>query len=241
MAHLHHSEIIPSKLEVAAAWLRARPWFVGGAAAHDEPGGRDAAADIEKIAAFRFDDPDGRVGIETMFLSVGGGPVLQVPLTYRDAPLDGGEPWLLGTMEHSVLGTRFVYDALGDPAYLRALATAALQGGSQADEFFEEHGAKVYRDPSATAMGSGSSDAAQVAEPAIDAVTTTDVGGVSVATTGILRVAVARLPGDGVSAEALAEAAGVGVAAHAGESAVVTGSWAGHDSPVTLAVVVRAL
>ena len=40
---------------------------------------------------------------------------LFVPLTYRGAPLAGGEADLVGTTEHSALGTRWVYDAWRRP------------------------------------------------------------------------------------------------------------------------------
>ena len=41
-----------------------------------------------------------------------------MPVTYRDAPLPGADAWLIGTMDHSVLGKRWVYDGVGDPVYL---------------------------------------------------------------------------------------------------------------------------
>ncbi len=62
------------------------------------------------------------MGVETLLVRVGEGPVLQVPLTYRGAPLPGGESALVGTMEHSVLGPRWVYDGTGDPVYVATLA-----------------------------------------------------------------------------------------------------------------------
>lgn len=57
-------------------------------------------------ASFRYDDPEGEVGIETLIVRVADGELLHVPVTYRGAPLEGAEPWLMGTMEHSVLGSR---------------------------------------------------------------------------------------------------------------------------------------
>src|SRR5215218_7739419 len=100
MALLHRAEITPTKLELLDAWLPTRAWYRGPA----DPG-------LAKVGAFRFDDPAGEVGIETLLVQAGDGPVLQVPLTYRAAPLAGAEPWLIGTTEHSVLGRRWVYDA----------------------------------------------------------------------------------------------------------------------------------
>ena len=68
-----------------------------------------------------------------MLVRAGNGPTYQVGLTYRDAPLDGGEPWLIGTTEHSVLGRRWVYDGCGDPVYVAALTEVIYSGGVQAD------------------------------------------------------------------------------------------------------------
>ena len=52
--------------------------------------------------------------------------VLHVPMTYRGEPLDGADSQLIGTMDHSVLGPRWIYEAIGDPVavgcFLRAVA-----------------------------------------------------------------------------------------------------------------------
>ena len=46
-------------------------------------------------------------------------------------------------MDHSVLGTRWVYDAVGYLAYLLAVATAVLTGGRQAELHIEIDGEMV--------------------------------------------------------------------------------------------------
>ena len=72
----------------------------------------------------RVDDPAGQVGVETILVvdEAGAAPVVyQVPLTYRAAPLDGAQSALVGTMEHSVLGRRWVYDGPHDPVYAAQL------------------------------------------------------------------------------------------------------------------------
>jgi hypothetical protein len=219
MALLHRSEISPSKTEVITSWVESRSWFAG-----------DAGAPLDKVAAFRFDDPDGRVGIETLLVRAGSGPVHQIPLTYRDAPLPGAEEALLGTMEHSVLGTRYVYDGLRDPASLAALATATLGGGVQADEFYELDGVRAYRDPSATVAGSGTAGSA-VDAPAVSAIRSRDTGSVSVTSFDGVVVAVARVPG--IAASELATALGE---ATADAPDVLSGTWDGHADPITLAV-----
>ena len=91
----------------------------------------DGGETPEVVGAFRFDDPDGQTGIETHLIAVGDA-VLQVPLTYRNEPLEGAEDALLGPMEHSALGTRWVYDGVGDAVYLAMLAGAAMTGQGEA-------------------------------------------------------------------------------------------------------------
>ena len=68
------------------------------------------------------------------------GAVFQVPLTYRGSPLPSGDPCLVGMMEHSFLGTRWIYDAAVDPVYASALAASILTGQPQADQYFEVDG-----------------------------------------------------------------------------------------------------
>src|SRR5689334_4529206 len=109
MALLHRATPTPSKPELIGAWLPNQPWAAG-------------LPEVKQIGGFRLDDPAGEVGIEGMLLSsADGAVVVHVPLTYRGAPLAGAEEALLGTTEHSVLGTRWVYDAAADPVYLATL------------------------------------------------------------------------------------------------------------------------
>jgi hypothetical protein len=65
-------------------------------------------------------------------LVTAGGTLLQVPLTYRDEPLDGAEGALITEMQHSVLGTRWVYDGLRDPRLVVMLAAVAMTGQGEA-------------------------------------------------------------------------------------------------------------
>jgi len=151
MALLHRAKLHPTKLELLAAWLPSRPWYQG----QDTHG-------IVRVAGYRFDDPAGAVGIETMLVKAGDGPIHQIPLTYRHAPLDGGDRWLVGTTEHSVLGRRWVYDACADPVYTAALATAIFAGTGQAEEFFEVDGQREHRAPT---MAITSNDAQYASVP----------------------------------------------------------------------------
>ena len=119
MAILHRATITPTKLELAAAWLDRQ--------------GLGGAGDVELAGSYRFDDPDGEVGIEALLVRRAG-EVFHLPVTYRGAPLDGAEAHLITTMEHSVLGHRWVYDAAGDPVALGCYA-AALAGRQEQATF----------------------------------------------------------------------------------------------------------
>ena len=154
MALLHRTTLVPSKLELVQGWAPGKPWFVG-----------DPDAPLATVASFRFDDPDGEVGIETLLVRSGDGPVMQVPLTYRNEELPGAQAWFIGTMEHGVLGTRWVYDAMGDPVYRSELARVILTGGTQVQQWIEIDGVLTERDSTARVVGSGSETA-----PALDRV-----------------------------------------------------------------------
>ena len=83
------------------------------------------------IGSYRFDDPDGRVGMENHLVTTEG-VLLHIPLTYRDAPLEGADDALITEMQHSVLGTRWVYDGLRDPRLVVVLVGAAMTGQGEA-------------------------------------------------------------------------------------------------------------
>ena len=144
MAVVHRAELSPSKLELLAQWLPGCSWF-------------EHAEALERISAFRFDDPDGEVGLETFI--VGSGEMrFHVPLTYRGAPLDGGT--LVGTMEHSVLGQRWVYDGPSDPVYVDVTRQAIVTGARDVDMVLDD-GTQVPRlDWWASATGSGAEPSA---------------------------------------------------------------------------------
>ena len=119
MGLFHRATITPTKAELIAEWAPTRPW------------GPPRDAEIDVIGSYRIDDPEGRVGIE-LHLVRAGDDVLHVPLTYRAAPLEGAEGALISEMQHSVLGTRWVYDGLGDPRCVLMLAAVAMTGQGEA-------------------------------------------------------------------------------------------------------------
>lgn len=213
MALLHHSTLTPTKIELVEGWAPSQPWFRG-----------EAGAGLANVAAYRFDDPEGSVGVETILVRAGDGPVMQVPLTYRDAPLAGADASLIGTLEHSVLGTRWVYDAVGDPVYLTTVATAIATGGTEAEMYFEVDGKKELREPTARVAGSGISDSPAPTMPSAGDIIVRFEDGVTVAETASLTVAVARIPG--VQAQRPDAVAGAG--------GVLTGTWAGQPERQSL-------
>ena len=132
MAEIHTSaSLSPTKLELLAGWMGRQRWYAA----------KGSTPRLRKLWSWRLDDPAGQVGIETILVvdEAGPAPVLyQVPLTYRAAPLEGGQSALVGTTEHTVLGRRWVYDGPHDPVYAAQLLELALgravpQAGSQSD------------------------------------------------------------------------------------------------------------
>jgi hypothetical protein len=205
VAVIHRAQITPTKAELITDWLPSQAWS------------RGAPAPLELLGAYRFDDPAGEVGIETHLVRTGRVDVLQVPLTYRGAPLDGAERHLVGTMEHTHLGRRWVYDACGDPVYVAVLAATIRTGGREAELWVETDGAPVQREATTRVLGSGTPGADVRA-----------FGGVSPAdgpgTTTVGELVVLRI---------------VGQAASPDGAETLTGTWPGRDEPALLAYLPR--
>ncbi|POH60199.1 CG0192-related protein [Arthrobacter glacialis] len=206
MAIVYAAELRPSKMELLADWLPLQDWFDGG----DSP--------LVRLGSFRFDDPAGEVGIETQLVGAGN-QVYQAPLTYRGAPLAGAEAFLIGTMEHSVLGRRWVYDATGDPVYVAELAAALLIGKPQAAQFREADGKMETLPETAQISSTGASD---VELPALDLGTPLTAGGVTSIPVGPMTLALNRV---------------LDTAATAGPGPVLAVSWAGGEQQVLMASV----
>lgn len=119
MAIFHRATITPTKDELIAEWAPTQAW------------GPAADVPIEVIGSYRFDDPDGRVGMETHLVAAGD-TLMQIPLTYRDEPLEDADDALIVEMQHSVLGPRWVYDGLRDPRLVVMLAAVAMTGQGEA-------------------------------------------------------------------------------------------------------------
>jgi Maltokinase N-terminal cap domain len=120
VAIVYRTTLVPSKLELLTAWLPSRPWYRG-----------TGTPNLQKAGGFRLDDPAGEVGIEFVFVtddSTGVPIVYQVPMTYRSAALPGATDAFIGSADHGVLGTRWIYDAARDPVAVAQLL--ALLAGS---------------------------------------------------------------------------------------------------------------
>jgi len=180
MALLHDAQLSPTKPELIAAWLPAAPYGPGAPTA------------LDRVGAYRFDDPAGEVGIETHLVRAADGALWQVPLTYRAAPLDGAR--LAGELEHSVLGHRYVYDATTDPVYVQQLLDVIYRGGREVEQFVHVDGAEPRRiDGTAQARGTG---AAAVEVPVVEAVEARTEGSDTVIVAGGITVVVHHRPVD---------------------------------------------
>ncbi|MFC9786772.1 hypothetical protein [Rhodococcus sp. NPDC127528] len=208
MALIHQARLVPSKIELLGNWVPIQPWA----------GDADTST-LRAVGAYRFDDPDGEVGIETHLLGTGDGQVLQVPLTYRGSPLTGAESALVETMEHSVLGRRWVYDAVADPVYVRAVLTAILTGGTQAELEYASPGGAVGREVTTRVRGSGRAGSA-VPEP-VAAVVAVKGGAVTTVSAGAVELDVVRVV-DGTCGP--------------DQRHTLTGTWPGREAPAVLAV-----
>lgn len=216
MAQLFASSLVPGKLDLVRGWAPTRPWWP-----------TSASDRLEKVGAFRWDDPEGEVGVEVLLVRADDGVVLQVPLTYRGAPLAGAEEHLVGTMEHSVLGRRWVHDGCGDPAWARAVAAAALADAPQAEEHLRHaDGREELRAPSVVVLG-GTASTTATEVPAVGALVLEDRDDRTLVRTDGLHVEVRRVLD-------LAGPLADHVPAGARTIRVV---WLGQESPVTLAVV----
>lgn len=203
MALLHQAELRPSKLELITPWLAEQPWAYA------------ADGDWQRVAAYRFDDPDGEVGVETLIVNSAGGAELQVPLTYRGAALEGADEWLIGTLEHSALGTRWVYDAVGDPVYAQTLAFAIANGEHEAEQYVEDNGVRTVVPGTAQVQGSG-----RGAEmPPVAPVTSTTEGSTTTVVTDAFTLYLARVVGEQVPTDA---------------AETLIGTWGDREASVTL-------
>jgi hypothetical protein len=204
MALFHLATIVPTKEELIAAWVPRQPW------------GPTDDVPVTVIGSYRFDDPDGKVGMET-FLAQAGDDFFQIPLTYRDAPVEGADEALISTMEHSVLGRRWVYDGLRDPRLVLMLAAVTMTGQGEALGMAVYDG-RWYIAPSNVRIQGGGWSMERVP---VDGFATADLDQADATfTNGRLELTVFRRP-----------------VAGARPPIGLTATWVGHAEPVVLAAV----
>lgn len=125
MADIYQAELNPGKLDVISAWLTKQAWVAEADVAPDS---------LRTISSYRFDDPAGEVGAEVHIVAAGD-RVFQVPLTYRGAELAGADKHLISTMEHSILGKRWVYAGMSDPHFRQRLDHTIATAGTSAKQY----------------------------------------------------------------------------------------------------------
>ena len=160
---IYRTTLVPSKLELLTEWLPTRTWY--------QATGRTPA--LEKAGGFRLDDPEGEVGIEFMMVTDTSGAeatAYHVPLTYRAGPLEEGENALVGTVEHGVLGRRWVYDGTRDPVLVTQLV-ALIQGQAKAQAQSESH----TPDPTVLARPAADGPVEQAGLAVVDGVIGTEI------------------------------------------------------------------
>lgn len=142
MAILHRATIRPTKVECLGLLLGNDP------------------AELSVLGAYRVDDPDGRVGVEGFVVATPVGPRHAV-LTYRAAPVEGVVA--VTTMEHSVLGPRWIYDAALDPVG-RAVLRAAVRGelAQAVEEVYDGDTLVGTREPTARILARGGAGTGEV-------------------------------------------------------------------------------
>lgn len=226
MSDIYAAQLAPTKPEAVATFLSARL------------GTPVSPADVQLVTSFRFDDPAGEVGCETHVARVDvpdhGELLLQVPLTYRGAPLDGApEEALVTTMEHSVLGDRWVYDATHDPIYATELLLAITDAGGGAEQF------RVGSDGSRTQIVDGLASVRGTGAPA--AATDAATGGAAAedasqnpAVEEAEGSTIVRLRGAAVEVVRVLDASAV-AGTDAGQ---LIATWDGQETPVVLARII---
>jgi maltokinase len=128
----------PGLMELLSPWVARQRWYAG----------KGRAPVLRRIGSVALEDPSGEVGVDIHFLldeSSHEATTYQVPLTFRDARLAGGDHALVGTVEGGSEGspgvqgsvntrtvntravnTRYVYDAPHDPVFATALLRLML-------------------------------------------------------------------------------------------------------------------
>lgn len=209
MAVHHPATIVPTKLELLQAWVPHQPWA----------GSADTST-LTRLGSYRFDDPDGEVGIETHLLAAADGQILQVPLTYRGSPRLSADATLITTMTHTTLGDRWIYDACDDPVYVSALVTAIVTGGREADLFMATEAGLIPQAVTTHVRGNGTRKQAE--GPDVQHAVASHDKTVTRISAGI-DLTLFRTPNAGTSSDS--------------SDLTLTGTWPGQETPLLLATI----
>lgn len=204
------AELYPAKPEAVAAYLRE----------HGPDPGVSAEA-LTLLASYRFDDPGGDVGMEVHLVRDQAGRLLQVPLTYRGDPHPAQDELL--TIDHSVLGQRYVYGGLSDTMFLTQLVDTIVGGGVGARHVNVNDGSEItHRVANVRGTGMSDEDAPSVARAATPGVSE---GAVHVPLMGGELIFDLQLdPSDDPSERT--------------PNGMLFGTWPGQDSEVLLATII---
>ena len=224
MAIIHSTATLsPTKLELLASWLPVQPWYLD----------RGREPELARAGGFRLDDPRGEVGIEFMVVTDGSGAGVGsylIPMTYRASALAGADGALIGTAEHGVLGSRWIYDGVHDPVLVAQLV-ALIQGDAepQAQSVSDTPDPTVISEPVTSGSLTAIDSAVAASEPSgtVLRVETAGAGGVR---GGQLVVRVSRVlqpDGTAVSASLPGPASSAGPAASVAEAGrpCLTATW----------------
>lgn len=112
------ASVKPSALELVNDWIGRQPWFVGNPA-------------LELVGTFKFEDPDGEVGLHNMIVR-SRGHLYYVPVTWRSEMLPGWAD-LIGEAQHTVLGRRYLYNAETDPVFMDELRRVIVEADTDSE------------------------------------------------------------------------------------------------------------
>lgn len=120
VAKMYDTTVVPSKEEVARSW----------------------AGSVELKGSYRLvDTVEGEVGVEVLIATDLDGRMVQIPFSYSSEEIDADHT--LSTIEHGVLGKRWVTNALGDPVAVREIIRTILTGDDGATR---DDGVAAYLD-----------------------------------------------------------------------------------------------
>ncbi|WP_051441996.1 maltokinase N-terminal cap-like domain-containing protein [Arthrobacter sp. H14] len=125
------NQLQPPLPELLRSWLPGQRWYPA----------KGVPVSLRRVGGIRLQDPAGEVGLEVHLIAVDSGErvdVINVPLSYRSAPLEGAENGLVGEAVHSRgddgdggsygsasepgggSGRRWIYDGAHDPVFVAA-------------------------------------------------------------------------------------------------------------------------